>query len=56
MQKKRPSLVDASAQDAFLRFEVFTELFAKLNGLGGRWSAQDIVFEHTMQDLIQSSA
>ncbi|OLQ01606.1 hypothetical protein AK812_SmicGene15634 [Symbiodinium microadriaticum] len=33
---------------AYLR--IFPELFAKLNALGGKWSARSIVFEHTMQE------
>ena len=36
--------------DVAERLTVFPTLFAELNALGGRWSALDVVFEHTMID------
>ncbi|CAE7651346.1 unnamed protein product, partial [Symbiodinium sp. CCMP2456] len=39
-----------AASDVSRRVQIFPELFAKLNALGGKWSARSIVFEHTMQE------
>ncbi|CAE7513674.1 unnamed protein product [Symbiodinium natans] len=36
--------------DVARRVETFPGLFAKLNALGGRWVARDVVEEHTLQD------
>lgn len=36
--------------DIARRIDTFPELFAKLNALGGRWAARDVVVEHTLQD------
>ena len=38
-----------TAKDVKRRIQVFPELFAKLNALGGRWAARDVVMEHTLQ-------
>ena len=39
-------------QDITRRIDTFPELFAKLDALGGRWAARDVVIEHTLQDIV----
>lgn len=36
--------------DVAARLALFPALFAELNALGGKWSALEVVFEHTMND------
>ncbi|CAE7504109.1 unnamed protein product [Symbiodinium sp. CCMP2592] len=40
----------SAPSDVATRFDIFPGLFGKLNALGGRWSAHELVFAHTMQD------